>query len=80
MEKKIQDKFNVPKTFQLKPIQVSTQVVAGQNYFFKVLKTCYFILIIFRIEIRSNYLKKNMQQLGFIMFHGKKIHMEKKDK
>ncbi|UJR30091.1 hypothetical protein I4U23_017632 [Adineta vaga] len=36
LEKKIQDQFNVPKTFKLKPVQVSTQVVAGLNYFFKV--------------------------------------------
>ncbi|CAF1211244.1 unnamed protein product [Adineta ricciae] len=35
-EKKLQEQFHVPKTYQLKPTQVSTQVVAGQNYFFKV--------------------------------------------
>lgn len=36
MESEIQDKFKVPKTFTLKPVQVATQVVAGKNYFFKV--------------------------------------------
>jgi hypothetical protein len=36
LEKKIQDQFHVPKSFTLKPVLVTTQVVAGQNYFFKV--------------------------------------------
>ncbi len=36
LEKKIQKQFNVPKDHNLKPVQVATQVVAGQNYFFKV--------------------------------------------
>ena len=36
LEKKIQKQFNLAKTFALKPSQVATQVVAGQNYFFKV--------------------------------------------
>ncbi|CAF1122335.1 unnamed protein product [Rotaria magnacalcarata] len=36
LETKIQDQFHIPTTHTLKPVQVSTQVVAGQNYFFKV--------------------------------------------
>ncbi|CAF2908725.1 unnamed protein product [Rotaria sp. Silwood2] len=37
LEKKIQDQFKVPTSHKLKPVQVATQVVAGMNYFFKVL-------------------------------------------
>ncbi|CAF3424711.1 unnamed protein product [Rotaria socialis] len=36
LESKIQDQFKIPVNYTLKPIQVSTQVVAGINYFFKV--------------------------------------------
>ncbi|CAF0820303.1 unnamed protein product [Rotaria sordida] len=36
LEKKIQDQFHVSTSHKLKPVQVATQIVAGQNYFFKV--------------------------------------------
>ncbi|CAF2677491.1 unnamed protein product [Rotaria sp. Silwood2] len=36
LEKKIQNQFDVPTSHELKPVQVATQTVAGQNYFFKV--------------------------------------------
>ncbi|CAF1134470.1 unnamed protein product [Rotaria magnacalcarata] len=36
LESKIQDQFKIPADYTLKPIQVSKQVVAGINYFFKV--------------------------------------------
>ncbi|CAF1147029.1 unnamed protein product [Rotaria sp. Silwood1] len=36
LEKKIRNQFHVPTSHTLKPVQVATQIVAGQNYFFKV--------------------------------------------
>ena len=36
VEKKLREQFQIPEFYPLTPIEVSTQVVAGINYFFKV--------------------------------------------
>ncbi|CAF0897123.1 unnamed protein product [Adineta steineri] len=37
IEKKLQEQFDIPKDYKIKPTKVQTQVVAGTRYFFYIL-------------------------------------------